>query len=82
MCRLGTVFQRKEDQDNSFETLKEEEGGQCCWDRVTEGEWKELRQRGDRGKSCGTLWAMVRTLTCTLSEMEPRESSEQSRALI
>lgn len=38
-------------------------------------------ERG-RGRSCGTLWAVVRTLTFTLSEMELREGSEQERALI
>lgn len=45
------------------------------------GEEKELRQKGDRGRSCGTLWAMVRTLTFTPGEIELQEGSDQERTM-
>lgn len=40
---------------------------------VSEGESGEKReQRGDRGRSCGALWATVRTFGFTQSDMEPQ----------
>lgn len=40
---------------------------------VSEGECGEkLEQRGDRGRSCGALWATVRTFGFTQSDMEPQ----------
>lgn len=50
-------------------------------ERLT-GRMEEAKAERGRGRSCGTLWAVVRTLVFTLSEMEPREGSEQERALI
>ena len=49
--------------------FKERQGSQCGRSRKTEGKSGRRQLRSNRGRLCRTLWALVRTLAFTLSEM-------------